>query len=34
MDNPITNPINIKIAKDNPYLVKELLGAKSRMEIK
>jgi len=22
LDNPITNPVDIKIAKDNPYLMK------------
>lgn len=28
-DNPITNPVDIKIAKDNPYIIKELLGRRN-----
>jgi len=32
MDNPIINPVDFKIAKDNPYLIKELLAKKMAME--
>lgn len=31
LDNPITNPIDLRIAKDNPYIMKELLGPKLTM---
>ncbi len=31
MDNPIINPVDLKIAKDNPYLIKELLAKKMAM---
>lgn len=28
IDNPIYNPIDIKIAKDNPYIMKQLMPKK------
>lgn len=31
-DNPIINPIDLKVAKDNPYVMKELLGKKMLTE--